>query len=95
MLERCCENEDTAQRAALSGCLVQPVLLTVAVELPHEIPYCPPNAMDVADPPAHFIYVWYSNSIEWFSGTQLRVHLDIQVIIHKRPLLLWLDQDRF
>ena len=52
MLERCCENEDTAQRAALSGCLVQPVLLTVAVELPHEIPYSLPNAIDVADPPA-------------------------------------------
>ena len=37
----------------------QHVLLTVAVELTHEIPYCPPNAMDVADPHAHFIYVWY------------------------------------
>ena len=37
----------------------QHVLLTVAVELTHEIPYCLPNAMDVADPPAHFIYVWY------------------------------------
>ena len=24
-----------------------------------EIPHCPPNAMDVADPHAHFIYVWY------------------------------------
>ena len=47
------------QRAALSSCHVQHVLLTVAVELPPEIPYCPPNAMDVADPHAHFIYVWY------------------------------------
>ena len=56
---RCCRDEDTAQRAAPSSCLVQPVLLTVAVELPPEIPYCPPNAMDVADPHAHFIYVWY------------------------------------
>ena len=37
----------------------QHVLLTVAVEFTHEIPYCPPNAMDVADPHAHFIYVWY------------------------------------
>ena len=37
----------------------QHVLLTVAVEFTHEIPYCPPNAMDVADPPAHFTYVWY------------------------------------
>ena len=52
MLERCCENEDTAQRAALSSFLVQPVLLIVAVELPHEIPYSLPNAIDVADPPA-------------------------------------------
>ena len=59
MLERCCEDEDTVQRAALSSCLVQHVLLTVAVELPPEIPYCPPNANDVADPHAHFIYVWY------------------------------------
>ena len=38
MLERCCEDEDTVQRAALSSCLVQHVLLTVAVELPPEIP---------------------------------------------------------
>ena len=52
MLERCCEDEDTVQRAALSSCLVQHVLLTMAVELPPEIPYCPPNAMDVADPHA-------------------------------------------
>ena len=40
------------QRAALSSCHVQHVLLTVAVELPHEIPYSLPNAIDVADPPA-------------------------------------------